>query len=124
MASPPASPTPTTAAAARPTITQGSSATTTLAFNDANELLSETYGGTSPLAGLTVTNAYDTCLRRNALVFQQSNNPLIQQSFGYDAASRLQTVTDAQQQRRHVFLPCQLAPGAAKLPSRPTARRA
>ena len=42
------------------------------------------------------TNGYDSCLRRNALVFQQSNNPLIQQSFSYDAASAAsQTVTDA-----------------------------
>ena len=55
---------------------QGWAATTTLAFNDANELLSETYGGTSPLAGLALTNACDT-LRRTALVFQQSNNPTI-----------------------------------------------
>jgi len=75
-------------------VTQGSNVTRTLAYNDPNELLSETYGGSSPLTGLAVTNGYDAYLRRASLALQKSTTPLIQQSFAYDAASRLQTVTD------------------------------
>jgi RHS repeat-associated protein len=75
-------------------VTQGANATTALAYNDPNELLSETYGGSSPLTGLAVTNGYDAYLRRTSLTLQQSSTSLIQESFAYDAASRLQTVTD------------------------------
>ncbi|MEI6394028.1 MAG: RHS repeat-associated core domain-containing protein [Verrucomicrobiota bacterium] len=67
--------------------------TATLAYNLAGETLSESYSG-GTLGGLSVTNGYDQFLRRTSLVLQQSNNPLIQQSFGYDTASRLQTATD------------------------------
>jgi hypothetical protein len=67
--------------------------TDTLAYNTANQLLSETFtGGT--LAGLAVTNGFDPYLRRTNLAALQSNNPLIQQSSSWDAASRLQSVTD------------------------------
>ena len=56
-------------------------------YNLANELTSETQNG------ITVTNRYDAYLRRTNLVVQQSSNPLIQQSFTFDAASRLSTVS-------------------------------
>jgi RHS repeat-associated protein len=65
--------------------------TDTLTYNLANELLSESFSG-GILNGLSVTNGYDADLRRTALAALQSNNPLIQQSFGFDAASRLSTV--------------------------------
>ena len=39
-------------------------------------------------------NGYDQFLRRTSLAALQLNNPLFQQSFGFDAASRLQTVSD------------------------------
>jgi RHS repeat-associated protein len=67
--------------------------TETLAYNDANELLSESYSG-GVLHGLSVTNGYDADLRRTALSALTNATPLLQQSFGYDAASRLQTVSD------------------------------
>jgi RHS repeat-associated protein len=62
-------------------------------YNLANQLLGESFSG-GILNGLAVTNGYDSDLRRTTLVALQSNNPLIQQSFGYDTASRLSTVTD------------------------------
>jgi len=67
--------------------------TNTLTYNLAGQLLQESFSG-GPLAGLSVTNGYDQFLRRTNLAALQSNNPLLQQSFGYDAASRLQTVSD------------------------------
>jgi RHS repeat-associated protein len=67
--------------------------TTTLAYNNADQVLTEANSG-GALGGLTVTNGYDAYLRRNSLVLQQSSTPLIQQSFAYDAASRLQSVSD------------------------------
>ena len=78
------------------TVTQGSGATTTLAYNNANQTLSESYGGTSLLTGFAVTNGYDTCLRRTALALLNSQSSVLAlASYGYDAASRLQTLTDA-----------------------------
>ena len=38
------------------------------------------------IAGLTVANTYDQFLRPTALALQQSSNPIIQQSFSFDAA--------------------------------------
>jgi hypothetical protein len=52
------------------------------AYNDANQVLTESYSG-GPLNGLNVTNGYDNLQRRTGLAAQQSSNPLIQQSFGY-----------------------------------------
>ena len=62
-------------------------------YNDVGEALTETYT-VGVLAGLAITNSYDALLRRTTLAVQQSGNPSTQQSFGYDAASRLQTVND------------------------------
>jgi hypothetical protein len=67
--------------------------TDTLAYNLANEPLGESFSG-GTLDGLAVTSGYDQYLRRTSLAALQSNNPLIQQSFGFDTASRLQTVSD------------------------------
>lgn len=67
--------------------------TTTLAYTLAGALTSESYSG-GILAGLAVTNGYDQFMRRTNLVLQQSCNPIIQQSFAFDAASRLKQVTD------------------------------
>ncbi len=41
-----------------------------------------------------VTNGYDSDLRRTALTALNSTTPLLQQSFGFDNASRLSTVSD------------------------------
>jgi RHS repeat-associated protein len=73
-------------------VTQGANATTALAYNDPSELLSETYGGSSPLTGLAVTNGYDAYLRRTSLHLNTSS--ALSFTYGYDAASRLLTVND------------------------------
>jgi hypothetical protein len=64
-----------------------------LAYNDAGGLLSASYSGGS-LDGLSVTNGYDQYLRRTNLVLQNSSTPLLQHSYAYDSASRLQNVGD------------------------------
>jgi len=63
-------------------------------YNDVGDVLIESYTA-GPLNGLSVTNGYDSLLRRTDLAVLQSSNPLIQQSFAFDAASRLQTVSDS-----------------------------
>jgi len=61
-------------------------------YNDANETLTESYT-CGPLSGLAVTNGYDQYFRRTNLTVYQSNNPLVQQSFAFDSASRLSSVS-------------------------------
>ena len=75
------------------TVVQGLT-TSTLAYNDANQLLSEIFAG-GTLDGLSVGDGYDGYLRRNSLVVKQSNTILVQNSMSYNNASRLQTVTDS-----------------------------
>jgi RHS repeat-associated protein len=67
--------------------------TTTLTNNLAHQLMGESYAG-GTLAGLSVSNRYDQWLRRTNLTILNSTTPLVQHAFGYDYASRLQTVTD------------------------------
>src|SRR6266540_3497584 len=75
----------------------------TLAFNDANQLLSESYSG-GILGGLSVTNGYDTLLRRTALSALNSSTPLLQHSFAFDSASRLTNVTDGTYSAAYAYL--------------------
>ncbi len=77
--------------------------TDTLTYNLAGELLKESFAG-GLLNGLSVTNGYDADLRRAKLAALQSNNPFIQQSFGYDAASRLSTVSDGTNNAAYGYL--------------------
>ena len=55
------------------TITQGNSTTTTLTYNDADQLLAEGYVGSGALSGYTVSRGYDTLLRRTNLVAQTTD---------------------------------------------------
>ena len=66
--------------------------TDTLAYNRANELLSETFSG-GTLTGLAVTNGYDQYLRRTNLT-ALSSGVLSRTAYGYDNASRLLNVSD------------------------------
>jgi RHS repeat-associated protein len=66
--------------------------TGTLSYNLAGQLLSESYSG-GILNGLSVTNGYDTDMRRTNLT-ARSSIVLNRAVYGYDAASRLQTVSD------------------------------
>jgi YD repeat-containing protein len=75
--------------------------TTTFAYNDASELLSETFtGGT--LNGLAVTNTYDAYLRRTAVGLSTQPSTLTQ--FGYDTASRLSGVTNGYYSAAYAYL--------------------
>ncbi len=84
------------------TVTQGS-IVTTRAFDDPGDLLSESYSN-GPLSGLAVSNRFDSLLRRTNLLVQQSSNPLIQQTFGFDMVSRLQTVSDGTNSATYAYL--------------------
>jgi len=66
----------------------GASSTESLTYNSANQLLSETVNG------VTVTNNYDSYLRRtNLSLLNPSSVLLASASYAYDTASRLQTVS-------------------------------
>jgi YD repeat-containing protein len=69
------------------------SITKTFAYNDASQLLSETNSG-GTLSSWWTTNTYDSLMRRTA--FEANTSSVVKASFtyGYDNASRLQTVTD------------------------------
>ena len=56
-------------------------------------LISEAYSG-GLLANLSVTSGYDQYLRRSSLVLNNQQSTLQTINYGYDNASRLQTVTD------------------------------
>jgi YD repeat-containing protein len=65
-----------------------------LSYNLAGELLKDQFSGGS-LAGLAITNGYDQFMRRTNLTTLNSQlTPLNRATYGYDAASRLQTVND------------------------------
>jgi hypothetical protein len=67
--------------------------TTTLSYNGANQLLSESYSG-GTLNGLSVTAGYDNYLRRNYFDTRKGS-ALTHHSFDYDSNSGwLQTVSD------------------------------
>jgi len=68
--------------------------TTKYAYNDAGQVLSESYAG-GPLNGVTVANSYDSLLRRNTLTASLNSQPLSYASYDYDSASRLKTVSDS-----------------------------
>jgi RHS repeat-associated protein len=73
-------------------ITQGS-LVTTQTYNLAGELLGESYSG-GFLSGLAITNRYDAYLRRTNITALNGTTPLSLANYGYDNASRLQTVND------------------------------
>lgn len=75
----------------------------TSAYNDANELLSETYTG-GPLDGVIVTNTYDSLLRRSSLTLNSQLSTLNSVSYGYDGASRLSTVTNGPNTATYTYL--------------------
>ncbi len=75
--------------------------TTSLTYNDANQLLTEGYSG-GTLGGFTVTGGYDTALRRTSLSLNSS--PAVSLTYGYDYASRLTNVTDGTYSAGYTFL--------------------
>jgi RHS repeat-associated protein len=80
------------------------SMTTTLDYNDAGQVLSEAYSG-GVLDDLSVTNDYDSVLRRESLTLLSPDSVILARTeFGYDNASRLQTVSDGINSATHAYL--------------------
>ena len=77
--------------------------TSSLSYNDAGQQVSESYAG-GPLSGLTVTNRYDTFLRRTNLSLLYPPSTLQTINFGYDSASRLQVVSDRTNSAAYYYL--------------------
>ena len=75
--------------------------TTTLGYNTAGALVSETFSG-GTLNGLAVTNGYDARLRRTSVGLNTQPSTLVQ--YGYDAASRLAGVTNGNYSAAYSFL--------------------
>ncbi len=85
------------------TNTLGGSIFTTRAYDDAGNLLTESYSG-GPLDGLSVTNGFDQFLRRTNLSLLSPVSRLLSSGYGYDLASRLQTVTDGTNSATYIYL--------------------
>ena len=77
--------------------------TTTLAYTDAGQQVGESCAG-GPLNGLTVTNRYDTFLRRTNLSLLYPPSTLHTINFAYDSASRLQAVSDGTNSATYSYL--------------------
>ncbi len=83
---------------------QAGATTATRLLDEAGNLLSEAYSG-GPLGGLLVTNTYDDYLRRSALsLLDSQSTTLASTAYGYDGASRLQTVSDGVNSAAYTYL--------------------
>ena len=80
--------------------------TTTYAYNDAGQQTGETYSGANlPLAGFTVTNIYDSLLRRSQTALKTTGGTtLASVSYTYDNASRLASVSDGTYSANYTYL--------------------
>jgi RHS repeat-associated protein len=85
------------------TITTGGTIACTLAYNDASQLLSETYVG-GPLDNITITNGYDRLLRRTNNVTLSGGTVIAMTTNNFDAASRLQTISDGTNSATYSYL--------------------
>ena len=84
-------------------ITQGTT-TTSRIYDDAGNLLIESYSG-GPLDGLSVTNRYDQHLRRTNLAILNSQSSILAfTAYAYDNASRLATVSDGTNTATYTYL--------------------
>jgi RHS repeat-associated protein len=72
---------------------EGSTLVTSYHFDDAGDLLGEVWSS-GPLSGLTVTNVFDSLLRRATNGVWNGTSWLTQTRYSYDNASRLATVSD------------------------------
>ncbi len=77
--------------------------TTTLAYDSANDLLSESYSG-GILDGLAVANLYDGLLRRTNNAVWNGSALLAQTTNSYDAAGRLAVVSDGTNTAAYSYL--------------------
>ena len=85
------------------TVTNGSTVCVQT-YNDVGELLGEAYTG-GPLNGLSVTNGYDSLLRRTSVSLLNASSVILASTkYSYDAASRLQTVSDGTNTANYSYL--------------------
>ena len=68
-----------------------------------NDPLGERYSG-GVLGGLAVTNLYDSLLRRSTLTILNGSSVRASTTYGYDAASRLSTVSDGTNSAAYFYL--------------------
>jgi RHS repeat-associated protein len=78
--------------------------THTLTHNAAGQLLSDQISG-GLLDQVTVTAGYDSLLRRSTLQSARNAATLSSQSYGYDASSRMETVTSGSQTVTYAYYP-------------------
>jgi RHS repeat-associated protein len=79
------------------------SITTALTYSEGGQLLREGYtGGT--LDGLSITNIYDSLLRRTNVSVKNGTSVLAGTGYGYDNASRLATVTDGTNSATYTYV--------------------
>ena len=74
--------------------------TTTRDYNPASQLIAESYSG-GVLDGLSITNTYDSLLRRSSLTLQPLNSSTL---YSYDSSSRLSTVSDGTNSATYAYL--------------------
>jgi RHS repeat-associated protein len=79
--------------------------TSTRSFNVGGELQTEQVSGSGVLNGAGISVGYDGFLRRNSLQTSHSTNTLSSQTYGYDATSRLETVTSGGQTVTYAYYP-------------------
>lgn len=81
------------------------SITTTLGYNDANQLISESYAGYpgGTLSGLSVTLSRDSLMRRSGTSVGGVSGS-ISVTYGYDDASRLRTVSDGSHSATYTYV--------------------
>jgi hypothetical protein len=73
-------------------------------YNDVGELLGEAYTG-GPLNGLSVTNGYDSLLRRTSVSLLNASSVILASTkYTYDAASRLASVSDGTNTANYSYL--------------------
>jgi len=75
-----------------------------LSHNGAGQLQSDQISG-GLLDQVSVTNGYDSLLRRNSLQSIRNTATLVSQSYSYDTSSRLQTVTSGTQTATYAYHP-------------------
>ena len=86
----------------RQTANAANGLTATRAFNPAGQLLAESYSG-GVLDGLSVTNGYDSLLRRSSLAALHNSSFLLH-TFGFDSASRVSAVSDGTNSATYAYL--------------------
>jgi RHS repeat-associated protein len=79
------------------------SVTTSRSYNNVGQLASESYSG-GPLTGLMVSNTYDSLLRRAGAAVWNGSSRLTATTYGYDSASRLQSVSDGTNTASYTYL--------------------